>query len=68
MDIIQRFQNKYLTVIVNAPWYVTLYHDLNVPYVTDEIKKLNRRFADKLEEHLTGHILFKKTCTNWQMY
>jgi len=28
--------------IVNAPWYVTndtLHHDLNVPYVRDEIKK-----------------------------
>jgi len=29
----------------------TLYHDLNVPYVRDVIKKLNQRYADKLEEH-----------------
>jgi len=50
MEIIQRFQNKYLGIIVDAPWYVTnntLHHDLNVPYVGDEIKKLNQR----LEEH-----------------
>jgi len=57
MEIIQRFQNKYLRIIVNAPWYVTndnlsLYlNDLKVPYVRDEIKKLSRRYADRLEEH-----------------
>jgi len=35
MEIIQRFQNKYLRIIVNAPWYLTndTLHDLNVPYV-----------------------------------
>jgi len=38
IEIIQRFQNKYLRIIVNAPWYVTLHHDLNVPCVRDEIK------------------------------
>jgi len=41
MEIIQRFQNEYLRIIVNAPCYVsndTLHHDLNVSYVTDEIK------------------------------
>jgi len=54
IEIIQRFQNKYLRIIVNAPWYITndiLYHDLNVPYVRDEIKKLNQRYVDRLEEH-----------------
>jgi len=25
-------------------------HDLNVPYVRDEIKKLSQRYADKLVE------------------
>jgi len=50
IEILQRFQNKY------APWYVTndtLYHDLNVPYVRDEIKKFSQRYADRLGEHLT---------------
>jgi len=54
--MIPRFQNKYLRIIVNAAWYVTndtLHHDLNVPYVRDEIKKLSQRYADRLEEHLT---------------
>jgi len=48
--MIQRLQDKCL----NAPWYVTndtLRHDLNVSYVTDEIKKLGRRYANRLEEH-----------------
>jgi len=52
MEIIQRFQNKYL----NVPWYVTndtLHHDLNVSYVRDEIKKLSQRYADRLEEHIS---------------
>jgi len=38
MEIIQRFENKYLRIIVNAPRH----HDLNVPYVRDEIKKLGQ--------------------------
>jgi len=49
VQIIQRFQNKYL----NVPWYVTndtLHRDLNVPYVGDEIKKLGQRYADRMEE------------------
>jgi len=54
MEIIQTFQNKYLRIIVNTLWYVTndtLHHDLNVPYVRDEIKKLSQRYADRLEEY-----------------
>jgi len=38
IEILQRFQTKYLRIIVNASWYVindTLHHDLNVPYVRD---------------------------------
>jgi len=48
--MLERLQNKYLGII--APWYVindTLHHDLNVPYVRDEIKGL--RYADRMEEH-----------------
>jgi len=57
MEMIQRFQNKYLK-IVNASWYVTndtLHHDLNVSYVRDEIKKFSQRYADRLEEHPNTH-------------
>jgi len=51
IEIIQRFQNEYLRIIVNASWYVTndtLHGDLNVPYVTDEIKKLSHRLEEDL--------------------
>jgi len=54
IEITQRFQYKYNDrIIVNAPWYVTndtLHHDLNVPYVNDEIKKFSQRYADRLVE------------------
>jgi len=50
MEIIQRFQNKYLGIIVNVT-NDALHHDLNVAYVRDEIKKLGRRYADRLEKH-----------------
>jgi hypothetical protein len=29
----------------------TLHHDLDVPYVRDEIKRPSQRYADSLEEH-----------------
>jgi len=54
IEMLQRFQNRYLRIIINAPWYVTndvLYYDLKVPYVRDEIKKLSQRYADRMEEH-----------------
>jgi len=46
VEIIQRFQNKYLGNIVNTPCYVTndtLRHDLNLPYVRGEIKKQSEK-------------------------
>jgi hypothetical protein len=52
--IIQRFQNKVLRAIVNAPWYVRnadLHRDLKMEMVTAE----NKRFARKHEERLHHH-------------
>jgi len=52
--IIQRFQNKILGNIVNAPWYVRntdLHRDLKMEMVAAEI----RRFARKHEERLLHH-------------
>jgi len=52
IEILERFQNRYFRIIVNASWYVTkdtLHHDLNVPYVRGEIKRLSQRYADKME-------------------
>jgi len=54
IEILQKFENRYLRTIFNAPWYVTndiLRHDLNMPYVRDAIKRLGQRYADKTEEH-----------------
>jgi len=42
IEILQRFQNRYFRIIVSASWYVTLCHDLNVPYVRNEIKRSAR--------------------------
>ena len=54
-DIIQRFQNKVLRDIVDAPWYIrnTDHHrDFQVAMVTNEIGK----FAKKHEERLLHHV------------
>jgi hypothetical protein len=40
--VLQRFQSNALRSITNAPWYVsdpTLHRDLQIPFVTEEIKK-----------------------------
>jgi len=53
--IIQRFQNKVLSNIVDAPWYIRiadLHRDLQMEMVTDEIRK----FAKKHEERLLHHV------------
>jgi len=53
-EILQRFQNGYLRIIINAPWYIindTLHHDLNVTYVRDEIKRFSQGCADRMKEH-----------------
>jgi len=54
-DIIQRFQNKVLKSIVDAPWYIRnadLHRDLQMEMVTNEIGK----FAKKHEESFLHHV------------
>jgi hypothetical protein len=54
IEIMQRFQNKVLRNIVNAPWYIRnkdLHRDLKMETVADEIKKM----AQKHEVRLHGH-------------
>jgi hypothetical protein len=54
IDIIQRFLDKLLRNMVNAPWYIRnndLHRDLLVDAVTDEIQ----RFAQKHEGRLHHH-------------
>ncbi|KAI5745999.1 hypothetical protein M8J76_016194 [Diaphorina citri] len=62
-EIIQRFQNKVLRVITNAPWYTrnSEVHDyLNIPLVEDEIKKFSSKYQDRLQgyfNHLAINLL-----------
>jgi hypothetical protein len=40
--------------ITGAPWYVsnkTIHEDLNVPYITDEIKKQANRYRHRITDH-----------------
>jgi hypothetical protein len=53
-QIIQRIQSKVLRAITNAPWYVsnpTLHIDLQVPCVTDEIRRLSLLYNQRLQGH-----------------
>jgi len=54
IKILQRFQNKVLRSIVNAPWYVpnTILHtDLQIPTVKAEITNLSTKYREKLITH-----------------
>ena len=55
IDIIQRFQNKALRTIVNAPWYVRnddLHRDLQI----DKVKTVIKQYAKSHSERLRLHI------------
>lgn len=65
-DIIQRFQNKVLRGIVNAPWYIrndNLHRDLKVEFVDDEIGKYARSHENRLLHHVNteAHQLLDNT-------
>jgi hypothetical protein len=52
--IIQRFQNKILRNIIDAPWYVRnadLHTDLNMEMVTAEIRRFDKRHEERLLRH-----------------
>ena len=52
--IIQRFQNKVLRAIVNAPWYIRnadLHRDLKMEMVTAEIQRFARKHEERLHRH-----------------
>jgi hypothetical protein len=52
--IIQRFQNKVLRTIFDAPWYVRnadLHRDLRMEMVTAEIKRFARKHEERLHHH-----------------
>lgn len=54
IDVIQRFQNKVLRNIVDAPWYIRnadLHRDLNVPRVETQIIKQAEEHYDRIRQH-----------------
>jgi hypothetical protein len=54
IEIVQRFQNKVLRSIVNAPWYVpnTLLHThLKIPTFKAEITNFSIKYRGKLTTH-----------------
>lgn len=58
--IIQRFQNKVLRNMVNAPWYIRsqdIHRDLGIPMVADEIKKFASKHEVRLHQHVNTEAL-----------
>lgn len=54
LEILQRFQNKTLRMIVNAPWYVTnstIEKDLQVRSIRSEIIKCSESYRDRVTSH-----------------
>ena len=55
INLIQRFQNKVLRCIVDAPWYIRsddLHRDLNVDTVAKEIEKAAASHEGRLSRHV----------------
>jgi len=55
IDITQRFQNKVLRNIVDAPWYfrkADIHRDLQMEMFTNEIGKFNKKRAERLLHHV----------------
>ena len=53
--VIQRFQNKVLREIVNAPWYIRntdLHRDLNMENVRTAIRRFARKHEARLHQHV----------------
>jgi hypothetical protein len=53
-EVLQRFQSNVLCSITNASWYVsnlTLHRDLQIPFVTEEIKKYSIIYHSRLIRH-----------------
>jgi len=63
IEILQRYQNKVLRAIVNAPWYISnkvVHADLKVPTIRDEITKFSVKYRDKITTH-PNEIAYLKT-------
>lgn len=54
VEILQRYQNKTLRLLVNAPWFVkneNIRKDLNVNPIREEIKKRSANYLGRLSNH-----------------
>lgn len=54
IEILQRFQNKALRMITNAPWFVPnelLHRDLRIPTVKEEIVRHTKSYKERIEQH-----------------
>lgn len=54
IDIIERFQNKTLRSITDAPWFVTneyIRKDVNINTVKEEIIAASRKYTNRIMEH-----------------
>jgi ribosomal protein S17E len=74
--ILQIFQSKTLRDITGAPWYVsnkTIHEDLNIPLITDVIKKQTNRYRNRITGHLNKlieelshpHVNERRLKRNW---
>jgi hypothetical protein len=57
--IIQRLQSNVLRIITNAPLYVpnfTLHNDLQIPFITEEIKRYSTIYYNRLIGHETSYV------------
>jgi hypothetical protein len=57
--IIQRLQTDVLRTITNAPWYVsnfTLHNDLQIPFITEEIKRYSTIYYNRLIGHENSYV------------
>jgi len=63
IEILQRFQNKVLRKIVDAPWYVPnklIQNDLKIPSIQEEIVLFCTKYKKRLEAHpnqLAQHLM-----------
>jgi len=57
IEILQRFQNKALRTISNAPWFsrnIEVHHFLNMPLIKDEITNYSSSYFRRLEGHVNN--------------
>lgn len=60
IEIIQKFQNKVVRGIVDAPWYCRnndIHKDLGVNHVTEEVKKSAKKHEDRLHRHVNVEVV-----------